>query len=267
MVLVLLVRCGSVEHPASPASAPAPVAMPRAAEVAVAPAPRAVVRVSAPNPVAVAEIPHLDEVRGLVSRGGPGCGGQKVLGDDGKPLPGQESSEVKRLRALGDAVHPAFAAIIVDPKSTLWELFGVSSALADKPGKHRQYVPLAVQRLTAVDALMPVETEPFDGTDEFQARRLLSTRNMVREWAIELIADHGDERDAAHLLLLLRSEDWSVRRTAADALVRIGGQPELDGMDAWLETQNPIHPLTITIKKRRDALETRLRTLPARRMF
>jgi hypothetical protein len=161
---------------------------------------------------------------------------------------------------LGCAVHPAFAAIIVDPNSTIWRLHGVSGALADKPGKYPQYVPIAFQRLTADNALMPVDPEPIEDTEEFKIRRLLSMRLMVREWAIELIADHGDERDAAFLLPYFQGTDPKLRRAAADAFVQIGGPRELAAMNQWIDAQNPGNPW---LRGNQDAAR-RARTATAR---
>jgi hypothetical protein len=274
LALLLLVRCGAPGHPvrapegvtlAADDSTPAPVP-----EVAQAPRPSSVEEVPAPvaRAEAEAEVPHLKEVRGLVHYlGMPKCGSNLLLDEMGQLLPGQEPYQVKALRELGEVVHAAYEVIWADPKSTWTEIAGVGIALSYTPAEPRRFVPFAIRRLTAPDALVPVDPEPRDGPTEFQAERLAWNRAFVREQAMHLLADNGDERDAWVLVPFLSGDNWKLRRAAAEVLAVIGGQKELDALNAWLALQHPNDPRVPKFRKLRDEFDARLKAKSMPRAF
>ncbi len=52
-----------------------------------------------------------------------------------------------------------------------------------------------------------------------------------------------------------------------ELLAVIGGQRELDALNAWLVVQNPNDPRTATYRKYRDQFEMRLREHPPKQQF
>jgi hypothetical protein len=249
IAIVLLARCGGADRPLPFASAPVAALAPHLPPVTEA------------SSVPVPEVPpprkptRSEVVRELVRLlGTPGRVGLVFVDETGKPLPGQERSEVEELRALGVAAFADYDAILADPKSEWEEINGVCSVICElKTG--RQFLPALVQRLAAPDAMVP----------GIASRDRL--RKFVRESILFALGELGDERDAWVALRVLRRDGRDSWHAAGAALAKIGGQRELEAFDQWLSEQKPGDPLVRSVRKHRDTLELRLLTQPARRTF
>ncbi len=65
---------------------------------------------------------------------------------------------------------------------------------------------------------------------------LAHSRSSVRQYAVELLAQIGSERDAAPIVALLWDEAWEIPFAAANTLVAIGDRRSLTAMDVWLNS-------------------------------
>ncbi|HEY1191713.1 MAG TPA: hypothetical protein VGE74_29035 [Gemmata sp.] len=239
VMLALLVRCGGAFLPpqfdpeVGATSAPVPPGAGAKLSVGVAPA---------PGGAPVRPQTQLDRVRELVrDLGTPRCGARRIIDEEtGLRRP---DAEVTELAALGAGVGVDLAFIFSDPDSSAEEILGACDALDLLPGERRPFVPLAVRRLRAPDALLRAET--------------LSAQ-FVRSRLIGILENYGDGHDAQILVIMLGDGNPCVRRDAARALARIGGRRELEAMNTWLTSQNHNAPAIRAIIEQRNALERRL---------
>ncbi len=242
LAVLVLVRCGAPVREAP--SAKPPVAV----EVAIAPAPRAVVRAVVSNRELVGPLPqpHGERVRLLLEVLGPNF----CLSPETMRVRDECTAE---LVGLGASVQPVMREILADPHSTVSEVIGVCTML-DHVREPRQFAQLIVRRLAAPNLLLARDADS-------------GNTDIVRTTLIEYLSDTGDERHAWVLVPLLNDESSVVKSHAAKALAQIGGPRELDALSDWLALQNPNLRFVADLRKARDAREQQLRALPARRTF
>src|SRR5262249_49866621 len=163
--------------------------------------------------------------------------------ETGTPLPGQEYYEITEFRKLGEEALSDCEFILADPNSTWEEIEGVCQIARDfKTG--RRFVPLLVQRLAAPDAMLPGDASRD------------SPRKRIRESVIYMLRTLGDTCDAWVLIRVLREQqDSDTQSSALAALTKLGGQPELEAVNAWLAGQDPGAPRVEYYRKCRDQLE------------
>jgi hypothetical protein len=199
----------------------------------------------------------------------PGCCGNVVVHSQGY------------LIGLGERAFPAYDVILADPKSKPDHVEAVCGILTEVEADRRRFVPLAVLRVTAPDALVCFEAIEHAATDSrpqlrlhnlssgFEigmayANRITHHRESVLESAIMLLGAIGDDRDASVLVPCLSNDRGEVRHAAADALAKIGGWQELKAMDAVLKVDDPRRDANEVqhLKACRDKLEVRLKANP-----
>lgn len=244
LAILALVRCGAPVREAPPARAE-----PRAVEVALAPAPRAVDRSTTSTTETPSFVISIEkQVRELVSSlAGPHCGISHAMA---------HSLCVPELLALGASAYPIYERILTDPNSTAGEVTGVCVMLDDLGDDARQFAPFIVRRLAAPDEFLPREPARNEGKWD-----------RTRIFLVQSLSYAGDERHAWVLVPLLNDESSVVKSHAARALTQLGGPRELDALTGWLALQNPNLRLVADLRKARDAREQQLRARPARRTF
>jgi len=221
-----------------------------------------------PEPVANRDLPSVEEVRHLISGCVSGCGYTI-------------SRNVSRLARLGERAFPAYDTILADPESEPDHVTMACCLIRSVQADRRRFVPIAVRRVTdpgagispealALSLARPRQYYQPRGQTTVPAvigkcvHMLINTRESVRESAIKLLGEIGDDRDANALVPCLSSDRGEVRHAAADSLAKIGGWRELKAMDAVLKLDDPRRDANEVrhFKKCRDALDTRLKANP-----
>lgn len=210
------------------------------------------------TPAAVPQVdPEFDaRVRELIRRSGKHCGFDVVA-------PYQEE-----LLQLGERAFPIYEAILADPKSDDRQVFLTCKAIERVRVDRRQFIPLAVKRLTAEDAMyVPEEGHQRHDVKVRLARRvydLLNERAWARCTVIRLISEIGDEREATVIAPFLTNGADSVRYAAARAVMIIGTHRELDALNACLKEVEPRRTADELkhVTECRDALAKRLKEHP-----
>lgn len=146
---------------------------------------------------------------------------------------------IRELLRRGEALRPAFEAIIADSNSDPVNVSGAFDALVLIKARGPQYSRLAGLRLS-------------------------DKSNSIRQSALAYLQHFGGTQDASKVVPFLSDPHYAIRKLAATTLAKIGGKPDLDAMDAWLKDGK--HPADgdymIHVKKCRDELEKRVKANP-----
>lgn len=146
---------------------------------------------------------------------------------------------VRTLLNRRDILRPSFAAILVDPNSDPVKVACTFTTLLNTDTCDHKFLELAVKRLA-------------DESDR------------VRHSALCYLERYGKAENTQKITAMLADTDTAVRYAAAKTLAAIGGQRDLDAMDAWLKDGK--HPndadYLIHVKKCRDELEKRVKANP-----
>lgn len=257
LAILALVRCGAPVREVAAARAEPPVL----AEVAVAPAARAVVdpdEIDFGIPVPTEEIPGAEVIRNLVLGAQPvGCG-----------YPPYFIEYERVLLKLGARAFRGYEVILADPKSEYREVYQVCRMVIAVQADRRRFVPLALARLATPQTVCSFNSRTQQMWShislEQRAERLAYYNEWVRTELVAMLGAIGDEREAPAVARHLTDGERRVRTTAATALVKLGTHAELDLFNARLKPGGPalaadeLQHLT----QCRDALAKRLKEHP-----
>jgi hypothetical protein len=205
------------------------------------------------------EVPSVKRVSSILPRPGCGCGMRFV------EIPTEDEILVQR---WGIRAFPAYAAILGDPASDIWDVIGVCYAIGDVKAARGQFIPLLVNRLTAPDALVQPGVT-LDAGIQFGEGRAVPLRNMVRSSVTYLLGEIGSEREAEYIRPFLHQEETSLQYAAVWSLTRIGEKWDHEVVEIWLSNLPPLQNRLYTerVRKWRIEREARIKSDPARRTF
>jgi hypothetical protein len=196
------------------------------------------------------EIPTVEQIKSMLYR--PGCGSNRLVGE--------LSDNERTILRWGARAFPAYEAILADSASDVVDVEGVCIAIHQLKLERRRFIPLLVNRLTAPDALVQAgSTQDWDV--EIDERNATYIRNAVRSAAIELLGEIGSEQETVHVRQYLYNDDYGIQYAVLSALTKLGGQRDLDAVNAWLCNPWPIRPEVFIrrVKQCRDKIEVRLK--------
>jgi HEAT repeat protein len=224
-----------------------------------------------PAPRPKPEYLGVDEVKAMLHSATRFCG-----------LDRTEAAEAALLE-VAERAFPAYEAILADRDSELLYVGQTCNFLSQIQTERRQFVPLALRRLTEPDAMVS-PTAVLHATLLENRYRWFSDRTDIgfleialacrqsaaelrgksRRSAMWLLSAIGDERETTAILPFLSDGMANTRYTAADTLAKIGGQRDLDALNACLKGNDPRRDANEMqyFKKRRDELEARMKAHP-----
>jgi HEAT repeat protein len=146
-----------------------------------------------------------------------------------------EWAELRYLERAGEKAYPAYETILKDPLSDSRLVGQLCIIIACQKGDRSRFLPMLRNRLTDLDL-------------------------GVRLWTIVAIGQIGNREDLVPLAAFLSSDhDWTAK-SAASAIVKIGGEPGLRALEIWLLTTRERGDSEVRqhIRSCRDSLKKKL---------